>query len=143
MDHRNFCIISAVIVGLAIMGVGCTGSATPQQSYQQVPAPATTVTPTVPAPSAALPANPPNSQTIVTITNFSFQPASIAIKAGTTVMWTNSDPMAHTITADDGSFDSGPIAAGATFSHTFTEAGSVAYHCAIHTSMHGSISITQ
>jgi len=68
----------------------------------------------------------------IAIQGFAFSPASLQVDAGTTVTWTNNDNVAHTVTADDGSFDSGPIQPGASFSHTFATAGTVAYHCSIH-----------
>ena len=65
----------------------------------------------------------------------SFSPTSLTVTAGTTVTWKNNDNTTHTATADDGSFDSGNIAPGASFSHTFSAAGTIAYHCSIHTTM--------
>ena len=50
------------------------------------------------------------SQPTVEIKSFSFQPASITLPAGATVTWINRDPVAHTVTADDGSFKSPNIA---------------------------------
>ena len=76
------------------------------------------------------------------MSNFAFSPASMTIKAGASLTWTNADTVAHTVTADDSSFDSGNVAAGATFSHTFATAGTFAYHCNIHSSMHGTITVT-
>lgn len=46
----------------------------------------------------------------VDIKNLAFNPASITVRAGDTVTWTNSDSMAHTVTADNGEFDSGNLA---------------------------------
>jgi plastocyanin len=45
------------------------------------------------------------------------------------------------VTADDGSFDSGSLATDATFSQTFDAAGTFAYHCTIHPSMTGTITV--
>ncbi len=56
----------------------------------------------------------------------------IEIPAGTTVTWTNNDPLVHTVTADDKSWDSGAIEPGKTWSHTFTQAGEFAFHCTPH-----------
>jgi plastocyanin len=41
----------------------------------------------------------------------------------------------HTVTADDGSFDSGNLSPDKTFSHTFDQAGTFKYHCSLHASM--------
>lgn len=71
--------------------------------------------------------------TAVTIANFAFSPAEVTIKAGETVTWTNNDGVAHTVTGAD--FDSGSLAPGKTFSHTFPTAGSFDYKCTIHPSM--------
>ena len=71
----------------------------------------------------------------VWIQGMAFTPASITVKAGTTIKWTNKDAINHTVTADDGSFDSGILAGNGTFSHTFASAGSFGYHCKIHSYM--------
>lgn len=76
------------------------------------------------------------------IKNFSFIPNPIRVKAGTTVTWTNRDTTDHTVQANDGSFGSGHLAPGQTFSHTFTKAGTYAYHCAIHTYMTAEVIVT-
>ncbi len=57
----------------------------------------------------------------------------LTIPVGTTVTWTNEDPgMLHTVTADDGSFDSGFLEEGQTWSYTFDAAGTFDYHCTPH-----------
>jgi plastocyanin len=58
---------------------------------------------------------------------------------GTTVTWTNDDGVNHTVTSDQGAFDSGPLATGQTFSQTFNQAGTFTYHCTIHPSMQGTV----
>jgi plastocyanin len=75
----------------------------------------------------------------VKIAGFAFAPSSVTVKVGDTVDWTNGDSVGHTATADDGSWDTGTIAAGTKASLTFTSAGTFAYHCTIHSSMHGTI----
>ncbi|MEX2556104.1 MAG: copper-containing nitrite reductase [Actinomycetota bacterium] len=71
-----------------------------------------------------------------------YDPAVIRVKAGTTVTWTNGDEVAHTVTADDGSFDSGFLNAGQSWSHTFTEPGTYAYHCIPHPWMKGTVFVS-
>lgn len=75
----------------------------------------------------------------VEIANFAFGPDTIQVAAGTTVTWTNNDTAAHTVTADDNSFDSGNLAPGDTFSFTFATAGTIAYHCNYHPNMTASV----
>jgi plastocyanin len=48
------------------------------------------------------------------------------------VTWTNDDNQLHTVTAVDGSFDSGFLEVGASFSYTFTEVGDFEYFCLPH-----------
>jgi plastocyanin len=75
----------------------------------------------------------------VKIADFAFAPDSSDVKVGDSVKWTNSDGATHTVTADDGAFDSGNLAGGKSFSFTFDEAGTFAYHCNIHQSMTGTV----
>jgi len=68
----------------------------------------------------------------IKIVNFKFTPAQLTVKVGTTVVWTSEDNAPHTVTADDGSFDSGNLKKGDTFKFTFTKAGKFLYYCAYH-----------
>jgi plastocyanin len=78
----------------------------------------------------------------VSIVDFAFNPTSASVKAGTSVTWTNTGSTAHTVTADDGSFDSGNVSGGATFTQAFATAGTFTYHCKIHSSMKATIVVT-
>lgn len=80
-----------------------------------------------------------NNSNSVSIANFAFSASSVTVASGTTIKWTNNDAVTHTVTADDNSFNSGNIAPGGTFSHTFSGAGTYAYHCSIHTTMKGKV----
>jgi len=79
----------------------------------------------------------------VSIAGFAFAPAGITINVGDTVRWTNNEGSAifHTSTADNGTWDSKVLANGQSFSFTFTVAGTFAYHCAVHPSMRGSVTV--
>jgi plastocyanin len=68
----------------------------------------------------------------VNINRSSFSPSTITINVGDTVTWKNTDTVVHTATSSTALWDSGFLAAGATFSHTFTEAGTFNYTCTIH-----------
>ena len=69
--------------------------------------------------------------TTVKISNFQFTPKTVTIAAGSTVEWVN-EAGKHMIEADDGSFKSDALTAGAKFSHTFAKAGKYPYHCTFH-----------
>ena len=80
----------------------------------------------------------------VVIQNFSFKPAQITVKRGTRVTWINKDMTKHTATASNGAFDSGVLRPGQSYSHTFKTAGRTNnYHCQIHPSMRGSVTVTR
>ena len=82
----------------------------------------------------------------VTMQNITFQPASLTQKVGDTVTWTNEESVGHDVTADDGSFKSGPpggMKQGDKFEHTFDKAGSFAYKCTVHPNMTGTVEVSQ
>jgi plastocyanin len=67
----------------------------------------------------------------VRVKNLEFQPKTITVKPGTTVIWTN-DEGSHTINADNGSFSSPTLTAGQTFSRKFARKGTYRYYCSFH-----------
>jgi plastocyanin len=79
----------------------------------------------------------------VSIDNFAFVPATLTVRVGTTVTWTNHDEEPHTVAANDGSFHSPGMGAQGTYSHTFPTAGKFDYVCSIHPYMHATVVVTQ
>ena len=72
----------------------------------------------------------------VIMKGFAFNPAELTVKKGTTVTWTNQDSAPHTVTSDSGSeLSSATLSNGQSYSHTFNEAGTFAYHCSVHPMM--------
>ncbi|MBW3595434.1 MAG: right-handed parallel beta-helix repeat-containing protein [Actinobacteria bacterium] len=61
-----------------------------------------------------------------------FEPEEIRIDPGDTVVWTNQGSRAHTVTADDRSFNSGDVKTGESYSRQFTEEGFYYYFCKYH-----------
>lgn len=129
---RTELIIWWLVIGLGVgtyyvwyvaEGQAVTSNTTTSQTTnaQNQNAPATSA-----SPSAATP------QTVtVEVANFNFTPKELKIEAGTTVVWKDTVGR-HTVTADDGSFDSSVMSPGEEFSHTFERAGSVPYYCSLH-----------
>jgi plastocyanin len=79
--------------------------------------------------------------TQVSIQDFFFSPANVSVPAGTTVTWVNEGNVPHTVTSDDGQFDSGLLMPGDSYTVMFKGQGTITYHCAIHPSMTGSVSV--
>ena len=71
----------------------------------------------------------------VWIKDMAFNPTSISVAVNTTITWTNKDGNAHTVTSNNGIFDSSSLNNGATFSYKFDSVGTFNYHCSIHSSM--------
>jgi plastocyanin len=78
----------------------------------------------------------------VAIKDFAFGPAEITAKVGDVVAFSNGDTTAHTATLDDGSCDTGHIAPGSAAGLTFSAAGTYPFHCAIHPTMKGTITVS-
>src|ERR671918_1879772 len=81
------------------------------------------------------------------LTTDAYQPNPIQVGVGDTVTWTNDDAQPHTATSGqnatpDGMFDSSIMSPGATFEHTFTEAGEYPYFCLLHPNMVGTVSVS-
>lgn len=70
-----------------------------------------------------------------------FEPAVLTATAGETVRWFNDDSVPHTVTAADGSWNSGNLAPGDRFERRFDAPGSFAYLCLYHPGMAGSIEV--
>ncbi|HEU5422380.1 MAG TPA: cupredoxin domain-containing protein [Nitrolancea sp.] len=103
--------------------------------------PAPTGVPTPPPTIAATPSAPVAAEVQVKIVNFAFEPATITIKPGTTVVWTNTSPTQHTTTSRQPAnvWDSGIMDSGAVFRFTFQQAGEFDYWCALHPEMLGKV----
>jgi amicyanin len=84
----------------------------------------------------------PVAANAVNIDNFAFVPATVTVKAGSTVTWTNKDEDPHTVVADGGAFRSEALGSGGTYSFTFPTAGTFDYVCSIHPFMRGNVVVT-
>lgn len=75
--------------------------------------------------------------------NTAFTPSSITVTKGSSVKWTNKDDMTHTVTSDNGLFDSGDKNLNETFTHLFDSLGTFSYHCNTHSGMTGTVIVTR
>lgn len=128
MNPRMTLTIAGLLLVAATLG-GCGGS----NGYMSPASPTPTPTPAA-------------SDVVITIVgmngSLSYSPNPATVRVGQTVAWKNADSLAHTATADAGTFNTSTLAAGATSSPiTMTTAGTFTYHCAIHGSMTGTLTV--
>ena len=135
------CAIHPEMTGKVVVK-GSSGSggpaAVPAATPDPKPTPSATPTPT-PTPS---PAAPTTAGVEAEVLDFSFAPPNISIPVGSTVTWRNAGEAPHTVTAEDGSFDSEMIAAGGSWARTFEAAGTFTYLCNFHPEMEGVVEVT-
>jgi plastocyanin len=126
------CAIHPEMTGkVVVKGSGGGSAVAPAPKPKPSPSPTPTPTP-MPATTGA------DAQ----IVDFAFSPTELTIPVGSTVTWRNAGEAPHTVTADDGSFDSDMIEAGGSWARTFESAGTFAYFCALHPDMAGVVTVT-
>ena len=134
-----------VIIGLALMAVGSLAGPGPSNGARHPWPPAvgfgaggmmgsggmmaTGSGPTAPA------------GTSVRMAGSRFEPATLTVAPGATVRWFNDDALPHTVTATDGSWDSGNLAPGASFERRYDLPGTYPYLCLYHPGMTGTIAV--
>jgi plastocyanin len=117
-----------LIIGLLVIFVLISGCTT-----------TTTTRPASPTPEATTSSQTSTEQQI-NIKSFNFVPDIAEVSMGTTVTWINDDNVPHTVTSVSGSFDSGSIDPGKTYSYKFNQAGTFEYSCTNHPSIpHGKV----
>ncbi|HEX2162151.1 MAG TPA: plastocyanin/azurin family copper-binding protein [Thermoleophilaceae bacterium] len=83
-------------------------------------------------------------QVEIEVVDIDYEPKDETVPSGTTVKWTNTGDLPHTVTKQDGpgpDFDSGTMEPGDTYEETFTTPGKIAYHCTIHAGQDGSLTV--
>jgi len=89
----------------------------------------------------ALPSSAGSRVALVYVQFSAYGPSQLDVLPGQTVKWTNVSSRTHTVTSDDGLFDSGDVPGGAKFSFTFSAVGTYRYHCTIHQGITGEIDV--
>jgi len=132
---RKVLFITLILV-IAIVASGCSTTTNTTN-----PAPVQVNNTTIINNPAPTPTPVPQNQQAYTVNiqNNAFNPSSLQIPAGSTVKWVNLDPVQHETKGNV--FDSGPLNQNGVFEHTFNQAGTYNYACAIHPSMQGTITV--
>jgi plastocyanin len=142
LTTRHAVIAGAAAAVLGLAACGGTDAATAPTTASSSSSSSSMTTMQMPAASAASVNTAPVATDTVAIQSFAFGPATVSIRPGTRVTWTQDDEDQHTVTADDGSFTSSPLVTGQTYTHTFTAPATYHYHCSIHPFMHGTVVVT-
>lgn len=111
---------------VVLLGASCSGVGGGVDTGGGVPSPPTTA----------------GGEGVVVIRNVTYHPTRLSVPAGREVVWVFDDNgLAHTVTADDGSFTSDRRTSGE-FKRAFAAPGEVAYHCEVHARMKGTVVVT-
>jgi len=133
-------LLAPVLILLAFGLVACGGGDDGDKSTDTQATAGTT-----PEPSGNAPA--PSGEAVraakVEIVDFAYDPDPVTVQVGGKVIWLNQDSAPHTATAEDGSFDTGTLDQGKLKSETFKQAGTYAYICEIHPTMHGTVEVVE
>jgi plastocyanin len=135
--------LMGMFFAMAVVLMACAPqTAVPATSLPVVSSPEV-VLPATSLPATSIPATSlqavSGNETKINISGFAFDPATITIKVGQAVTWTNQDSVVHTVVASDNSWSSDSLETGASFSHTFDTAGTFTYICGVHPSMKGTV----
>ena len=96
---------------------------------------ATPTAPTVPPPEVTVDVAEINGP-------YSFYPSPVMVQSNQTVVWRNFDTVTHHVVFDQGSIDTGTLAPGTLSQPMAIGEGTWSYHCSIHPTMVGSVTIT-
>jgi plastocyanin len=138
MQFRPLVAIAAILLLLAACS---SGGATTAPSAQAPAAPTAEASVAPPAEAACVPSA-AGGEVDVAIADFTFDPANITATVGQTVTFTNNDSAPHTATLDDGSCTTPNINENASSALTFNAAGTYPFHCNVHPTMKGTITVS-
>ncbi|MGZ8437179.1 MAG: cupredoxin domain-containing protein [Candidatus Limnocylindrales bacterium] len=141
MHHRA---LAGLAVGAVLLLAACSSSGATTAPSVAAPSAAASTAASSPAAGggAACTQNATAGAVAVSIKGFAFNPADIQAKVGDTITFTNNDTAPHSATLDDGSCSTGTISPGSADGLTFTAAGTYPFHCKIHPSMKGTITVS-
>jgi plastocyanin len=134
-DHNSFIMILGggfVVVMVILFLMGNPGTLMPSQNRSM-----SETEETVPVETTEV------MEHALAIKDYAYSEQTITVKVGEKVTWTNNDTVAHTATADDGSFDTGMIEPGQSGSVAFDTAGTYTYHCTPHPNMTATIVVEE
>jgi plastocyanin len=148
-SHGRLRLLACAVGSAAsVLTLGAATQAPAEEGDATRIAPAASAAP-APAPPAAMPA--PTTVTVsrasasasrsVSIVDFAYDPASLSVKAGDTVTWTNQGTAEEGHNVIGGELESPTLHTGESYSHTFSRPGTFSYVCTIHPEMEGNVEV--
>jgi len=131
MPHIKFRTAIGLIAIILLIGAACGKKATNTSNTTN------TTTTNVTTTTDAVESN------AVEMINTAFNPATIKVRKGTTVTWTNNDSLVHTVTGTDSGPRSDLLNPGDKYTFTFDQVGTFAYNCTPHPFMKGTVQVTE
>jgi amicyanin len=131
----------SVLGAIAVVGLAACAPAASRSAGYGASSSMPMSMPSMPAGQMAA-ADPATSAGEVGIANFKFTPATVTIKVGDTVGWTNHDDIGHTVSFAGPGINSKVLQRNDHFSHAFDAPGTYTYICSIHPFMHGTVVVT-
>jgi len=139
-DFYYICSIHPFMTGEVSVTASANEGRSSSAEQQSAPSSSSSASPPPPSPNATTVDILQGSATNFSITqSYSPDPVTVVVGVNNTVTWVNNDSAPHTVTAYDGSFDSGNIAPAGTFTFTFTRPGTYPYYCIYHSWMFGTV----
>jgi plastocyanin len=134
-------IVPAFVLFVFLVAGACGGTAAsaPPGSQPAASPGASTVAPTI----CRQAPDPVTNPVSVTISGNTYTPNPVQAKVGEPIQWGNEDGVPHTATLDDVDCDTGLISRGQTRTLVIAAAGTYPYHCEVHSTIHGTITIVQ
>lgn len=134
-----------LILGLVVLSLVLVGGYAVLSNRNTVKAPVTTNENLTETTESSMPSlSEIEGKSVISIKDYTFSPKSLTVKPGETVYVTNSDVVIHTVTSDEGIFDSGLVGTDEVKSFTApTTAGTYSYHCTPHPNMKGTLVVAE
>ncbi|GAC1301946.1 MAG: hypothetical protein NVSMB27_42140 [Ktedonobacteraceae bacterium] len=140
IQHSRMMVVSLVAIVLLVTACGSSGSGVTSSQPVTTPTPSSASSSPVATPLTVV-----HVKIVTQGTIYAFVPATLTIKVGTQVVWSNDSNAPHTVSSDTGVFTTpNPLGInpGQTYAFTFTKPGTYPYYCNIHTYMTGKIVVT-
>jgi plastocyanin len=127
-----------LVLALGLIAAACSSDSTEATTTSTTAATTTVATTEAPTTTGEVPL----ARTDVTISGLVFRPPDVTVPAGTTVNWVHIDSgVPHTVTSEDDVWNSASLGEGQSFEVVFDDPGVFAYHCSIHPSMTGTVTV--